>query len=88
VAPYVQTEVVASGRYPYLAQAVSERDEPPTDETFVFGLERFLEGVAAYASSRRPGSADPDVARRAGRVARKRNEAAATDGREHEQSVT
>ncbi len=49
VAPYVQEQIIASGRYPHLARALVEDEERSSDETFLFGLTRLLEGIAAYA---------------------------------------
>ncbi len=49
VAPYVQEQIIASGRYPYLARALVEGKEHSSDEAFLFGLTRLLEGIAAYA---------------------------------------
>ena len=51
VGPYVQEQIIASGRYPHLAQALIEGEEPSSDEMFLFGLTRLLEGIAAYAAS-------------------------------------
>ncbi|MBV9712392.1 MAG: TetR/AcrR family transcriptional regulator C-terminal domain-containing protein [Ktedonobacteraceae bacterium] len=51
VAPYVQEQIIVSGRYPYLARALVEDEERSLDETFLFGLTRLLEGIAAYAVS-------------------------------------
>ncbi len=48
VAPYVQEQIIASGRYPHLARALVEDEERSSDETFLFGLTRLLEGIAAY----------------------------------------
>jgi AcrR family transcriptional regulator len=50
MAPYVQEQIIASGRYPHLAQALVEA-ERSSDETFRFGLTRLLEGIAAYAAA-------------------------------------
>jgi AcrR family transcriptional regulator len=50
VSPYVQEQIIASGRYPHLALALVE-EERSSDETFLFGLTRLLEGIAAYASA-------------------------------------
>ena len=49
VAPYVQEQVIASGRYPHLTRYLVESEERPSDEIFLFGLTRLLEGIAAYA---------------------------------------
>lgn len=49
VGPYVQEQIIASGRYPHLARALVEGREHSSDETFLFGLTRLLEGIAAYA---------------------------------------
>ena len=48
--PYVQEQIIASGRYPHLALALVE-EERSSDETFLFGLTRLLEGIAAYAAA-------------------------------------
>jgi AcrR family transcriptional regulator len=50
MAPYVQAQIIASGRYPHLARALVEA-ERSSDETFLFGLSRLLEGIAAYAAA-------------------------------------
>jgi AcrR family transcriptional regulator len=47
VGPYVQEQIIASGRYPHLARALLEGKERSSDETFLFGLTRLLEGIAA-----------------------------------------
>ncbi len=49
VAPYVQEQIIASGRYPHLARSLVESEERPADKMFIFGLTRLLESVAAYA---------------------------------------
>jgi AcrR family transcriptional regulator len=49
VAPYVQEQIIASGRYPNLSRSLVENEERPSDEMFIFGLTRLLEGIAAYA---------------------------------------
>ena len=49
VAPYVQEQIIASGRYPNLSRSLVESEERPSDEMFIFGLTRLLEGIAAYA---------------------------------------
>jgi AcrR family transcriptional regulator len=49
MAPYVQAQILASGRYPHLARALVEA-ERASDEMFLFGLTRLLEGIAAYAA--------------------------------------
>jgi len=51
VGPYVQEQVIASGRYPNLARSIVEGEERPPDEVFLFGLTRLLEAMAAYAVS-------------------------------------
>jgi AcrR family transcriptional regulator len=51
VSPYVQEQIIASGRYPHLAQALVEGEEPSSDERFLFGLTRLLEGIVAYAAA-------------------------------------
>ncbi|MBV9228379.1 MAG: TetR/AcrR family transcriptional regulator [Chloroflexi bacterium] len=48
VAPYVQEQVLASGRYPSLAHYIAESEERSSDERFIFGLTRMLDGIAAY----------------------------------------
>lgn len=48
VAPYVQEQIIASGRYPNLSRSLVESAERPSDEMFIFGLTRLLEGIAAY----------------------------------------
>jgi AcrR family transcriptional regulator len=50
MAPYVQEQIIASGRYPHLALALVG-EERSSDETFLFGLTRLLEGIAAYATA-------------------------------------
>ncbi|GHO90328.1 TetR family transcriptional regulator [Reticulibacter mediterranei] len=50
VSPYVQKQIIASGRYPHLALALVE-EERSSDETFLFGLTRLLEGIATYAAA-------------------------------------
>jgi AcrR family transcriptional regulator len=50
MAPYVQEQIIASGRYPHLALALVG-EERSSDESFLFGLTRLLEGIAAYASA-------------------------------------
>jgi AcrR family transcriptional regulator len=50
VSPYVQEQIIASGRYPHLARALVE-EEHSADETFFFGLTRLLDGMAAYAAA-------------------------------------
>lgn len=50
VGPYVQEQIIASGRYPHLAQALVEGEEHPSDERFLFGLTRLLEGIVVYAA--------------------------------------
>jgi AcrR family transcriptional regulator len=47
--PYMQEQVIASGRYPRLARYLAESEERPSDEMFIFGLTRLLEGIATYA---------------------------------------
>jgi hypothetical protein len=54
MAPYVQEQIIASGRYPHLARFVIESEERPADEMFLFGLTRLLEGIAAYAGPSNP----------------------------------
>jgi AcrR family transcriptional regulator len=54
VAPYMHEQVIASGRYPHLAQYLVESEERPADERFLFGLTRLLEGIAAYAVTANP----------------------------------
>jgi AcrR family transcriptional regulator len=54
VAPYVQEQIIASGRYPNLARSLVESEERPSDEMFIFGLTRLLEGIAAYAVTSNP----------------------------------
>ena len=54
VAPYVQEQVIASGRYPHLSRYLVESEERPSDEMFLFGLTRLLEGIAAYAVPSNP----------------------------------
>ena len=49
VAPYMQEQVIASGRYPHLTRYLVESEERPSDEIFLFGLTRLLEEIAAYA---------------------------------------
>jgi AcrR family transcriptional regulator len=51
VAPYVQQQIIASGRYPHLTPALVAAEERSADETFVFGLVRVLDGIADAASS-------------------------------------
>ncbi|HET8841310.1 MAG TPA: TetR/AcrR family transcriptional regulator [Ktedonobacteraceae bacterium] len=51
VGPYVQEQIIASGRYPHLARAMLEGKEPSSDERFLFGLTRLLEGIVAYAAA-------------------------------------
>jgi AcrR family transcriptional regulator len=51
VGSYVQEQIIASGRYPHLAQALVEGEEPSSDEMFLFGLTRLLEGLAAYTAA-------------------------------------
>lgn len=51
VGPYVQEQIVASGRYPNLARSLVESEERSADQIFIFGLTRLLEGIAAYAVS-------------------------------------
>ncbi len=54
VAPYMQEQVIASGRYPHLTRYLVESEERPSDEIFLFGLTRLLEGIAAYVVSSNP----------------------------------
>jgi hypothetical protein len=54
VAPYVQEQMIASGRYPHLARFIVEGEERPSDEMFLFGLTRQLEGIATYAVPSNP----------------------------------
>jgi AcrR family transcriptional regulator len=51
VSPYVQEQIIASGRYPHLSRALVEGEEPSSDERFLFGLTRLLEGIVAYAAA-------------------------------------
>nr|BBH87809.1 TetR family transcriptional regulator [Thermosporothrix sp. COM3] len=51
--PYIQKQVIESGRYPFLAKAILEAQERSPDETFRFGLTRLLEGIASYADAQR-----------------------------------
>jgi AcrR family transcriptional regulator len=54
VAPYMQEQVIASGRYPHLARYLVESEERPSEERFLFGLTRLLEGIAASAVPSNP----------------------------------
>jgi AcrR family transcriptional regulator len=54
VAPYVQEQIIASGRYPHLARSLVESKERPSNEMFIFGLTRLLEGITAYAVPSNP----------------------------------
>lgn len=49
--PYVQEQVIASGRYPYLVCYIAESEERPSDEMFIFDLTRLLDGIAAYIAT-------------------------------------
>lgn len=51
VAPYVQEQVIASGHYPHLTRYLAESEERSSDEMFLFGLTRLLEGIATYVVS-------------------------------------
>jgi hypothetical protein len=46
--------MIASGRYPHLARFIVEGEERPSDEMFLFGLTRQLEGIATYAVPSNP----------------------------------
>jgi AcrR family transcriptional regulator len=48
VAPYMQEQVIASGRYPHLARYLVESEDRLSEERFLFGLTRLLDGIAAY----------------------------------------
>ncbi|MGD9739580.1 MAG: TetR/AcrR family transcriptional regulator [Bauldia sp.] len=49
-------EVIESGRYPAFTRAIAEGayDAPPPGESFTFGLERILDGVALLLPSAKP----------------------------------
>lgn len=51
MAPYVQEQVIASGRYPFLARYLAESEEPSPDEHFTFGLTCLLNGIAASTAA-------------------------------------
>ena len=47
LAPYMQ-QLVESGAHPYLARYLSESEDRSPNESFAFGLERLLDGIAVY----------------------------------------
>jgi AcrR family transcriptional regulator len=51
ITSYIQ-QVVASGRYPNFARFFDEHVNPDPEESFTFGIECFLDGVAAQLSKR------------------------------------
>ncbi|MBV9896111.1 MAG: TetR/AcrR family transcriptional regulator C-terminal domain-containing protein [Chloroflexi bacterium] len=52
-APYVQEQVIASGRYPHLARYVMEGEDRDADAEFAFGLNCLLDGIAAFKATSR-----------------------------------
>ena len=54
VAPYMREQVIASGRYPHLARYLAESEERLSEERFLFGLTRLLDGIAAYSVPSNP----------------------------------
>jgi AcrR family transcriptional regulator len=53
-APYVQEQVIASGRYPHLARYVLEGQDRDAQAEFDFGLSCLLDGIAARLEPPRP----------------------------------
>jgi AcrR family transcriptional regulator len=51
VAPYVQ-KLVSSGQYPTLSRQITEGGARKPDQSFEFGLERVLDGIAVYLGGR------------------------------------
>lgn len=47
VSPYIQ-HLTSSGHYPYFTRFITESEDDPPAETFTFGLNRLLDGVASY----------------------------------------
>ena len=52
IGPYIQ-QLVASGNYPYLARYVAENEDRDIGESFTFGLDCLLDGIAAYIAKHR-----------------------------------
>jgi AcrR family transcriptional regulator len=53
VGPYMQ-QLVRSGNYPHLARYLAESEEGPISESFTFGLDCLLDGMAVYLAKHRP----------------------------------
>ncbi|QBD81740.1 TetR/AcrR family transcriptional regulator [Ktedonosporobacter rubrisoli] len=51
--PYIQ-QLITSGNHPYLARYLLESEESPIEENFTFGLDRLLDGIAAYIAEYHP----------------------------------
>lgn len=51
VSPYVQEQIIESGRYPNLLRAIVESEDISSDDVFLFGLTRLLEGMTAMVSN-------------------------------------
>ncbi|HEX6108738.1 MAG TPA: TetR/AcrR family transcriptional regulator C-terminal domain-containing protein [Ktedonobacteraceae bacterium] len=53
IGPYMQ-QLITSGNYPHLARYIAESEDRDIGESFTFGLDRLLDGIAAYIARQRP----------------------------------
>lgn len=51
--PYMQ-QIITSGNYPHFAQYLAESEDRSSRESFTFGLDRLLDGIAAYIADHHP----------------------------------